>query len=186
MKVAAWRWVRWSEFGVEELGEAGVVGHVLEVGVGACLDAVFAVEADGFGKVFQADVGVAGHAGEDGEAVEGVVGTVVFEDDLLEFGARVLVVAFVEQGDRVVVAFLVREEGGFALGDLLEAGIDVHADALGEVRWAGGEHLAECGVGLFVLALLHKADGGFVEGEGVGAGLVAGGSGNPGEGARAF
>ena len=63
-------------FGVEEFGEAGVVGHALEVGVGAGLDAVLGVEADGFGEVLDAVLGVAGHAGEQGEAVEGVVGGV--------------------------------------------------------------------------------------------------------------
>jgi len=37
------------------------------------LDAVARVETDGFGEVLEAVVGVSGHAGEDGEAVEGVV-----------------------------------------------------------------------------------------------------------------
>ena len=74
------------------------------------------VEPDGFGEVLEAVVRVAGHAGEDGEAVEGVVGVVVLGDDLLELAARVLVVAVVEQGDGVVVALLVGEEGGLALG----------------------------------------------------------------------
>ena len=72
------------------------------------------------------------------------------------------------------------------LDDLLQAGVDVHADALGEIGRAGGEHLVEGSVGLLVFALLHQAEGGFVEGEGVGAGLVAGWRGDSGEGARAF
>ena len=76
------KWIRAaaSDLGVEEFGEAWVVGHILEVGVGAGLDAVPGVEADGLGEVFEAEVGVAGHAGEDSQAIEGVVGLVVFGD----------------------------------------------------------------------------------------------------------
>src|ERR1035441_7928206 len=94
---------RGLHLGVEEFGEAGVVGHILEVGVGAGLDAVFCVEADGLSEVFEAGVGFAGHAGEDGETIEGVVGLIVLGEDFLVMGARVLVVAFVQQGDGVVV-----------------------------------------------------------------------------------
>ncbi len=88
-------------------------------------------------------MGVAGHAGEDGEAVEGVVRLVVRLEDGVELLAGVLVVAVVEQGDGVVVALLVAGEVGLALGDLLEACVDVHADAVGEIAGAGGEELVE-------------------------------------------
>ena len=80
--------------------------------------------------------------------------------------AGVLVVAVVEQGDGVVVALFVAGEGGRALGDLQDAGVDVHADAVGEIGGAGGEHLVEGGVRLVVLACLHQVEGGFVEREG--------------------
>ncbi len=172
-----------SDLGVEEFGEAGVVGHILEVGVGAGLDTVFGVEPDRLSEVLETGVGLSGHAGEDGETIEGVVGLFVFGDDLLELGARVLVVAFVEQGDGVVVAFLQGGELGFVFGALLEAGIDVHADALGKVGRAGGEHVVEGGVRLVEFALLHQAQGGFVLSEGAGAGAVDGCGRGPGEGA---
>ena len=157
------------DLGVEEFGEAGVVGHVLEVGVGAGLDAVAGVLADGLGEVLEAGVRVAGHAGEDGEAVEGVVGLVVGLEDGLELLAGVFVVAVVEQGDGVVVALFGVGEGGLALGDLLEAGVDVHADAVGEVAGAGGEHLVEGCRALVVFARLHEAECGLVVREGLGA-----------------
>ena len=90
-------------------------------------------------------MGVAGHAGENGEAVEGVVGLFVRLEDGLELLAGVLVVAVVEQGDGVVVALFGGGKGVLPLDDLLEAGVDVHADALGEVAGAGGQHLVEGG-----------------------------------------
>jgi len=71
--------------------------HVLEVGVGAGLDAVLRVEVDGLRKVLEAGVRIAGHAGEDGEAIEGVIGLAVLGGDFLEMGARVLVVTVIEQ-----------------------------------------------------------------------------------------
>jgi len=93
--------------------------------------------------------GVSGHAGEDGEAVEGVVRAGVVGEDFFQLGARVFVVAVVEQGDGVVVALLSGVEAGLVAGGLLGAGVDVHADALGEVCGAGGEQLFE-GVAGFV------------------------------------
>ena len=144
------------DLGVEEFGEAGVVGHVLEVGVGAGLDAVAGVLAYGLGEVFEAGVGIAGHAGEDGEAVEGIVRLVVGLEDGLELLAGVFVVAVVEQGDGVVVALLGGGEGVLALGGLLEACVDVHANAVGEVAGTGGQHLGEGCVGVFKLAGLHE------------------------------
>src|SRR5436305_13329559 len=105
--------------GVEELGEEGVVGHVLEVGVGAGLDPVAGVLADGLGEVFEAGVGIAGHAGEDGETVEDVVGLVVGLEDGLELLAGVFVVAVVEQGNSVVVALLRGSKGVLAFCGLL-------------------------------------------------------------------
>src|SRR5580704_4564543 len=100
------------DLGVKELGEAWVVGHVLEVRVGAGLEAVARILADGLGEVLEAGVGVAGHAGEDGEAVESVVSLVVDLEDGLELFACVLVMAVVEERDGVVVALLGGGEGG--------------------------------------------------------------------------
>ena len=73
------------------------------------------IEADGFGKMFEAGVGVARHAGEHGEAVEGVVGGLVGGEDGLELLAGVFILAVVKQRNRVVVALFVREELGLAL-----------------------------------------------------------------------
>jgi len=146
-------------FGVEEFGEAGVVGYGVEVGVGAGLEAVLGVEADGFGEVVDALLGVAGHAGEQGEAVEGVVRGFVLQENLLEVLAGVFVVAVVQQRDGVVVPLFVAFEAGGSLGDLGDAGRDVHADAVGEVVWGAFQHQDEGGVGLFVLAGLHELEG---------------------------
>lgn len=52
-----------SDFGVEEFGEAGVLGDAVEVGVEAGLEAVLSVETDGLSEVVDAGVGVAGEAG---------------------------------------------------------------------------------------------------------------------------
>ncbi len=161
----------WGELdlGVEQVGEARVVGHVLEVGVGAGLDAVAWIVADGLGEVLEALVAVSGEAGEDGEAVEGVVGGGMLLQDELEVLACVFVVAQVEQGDGVVVLFFVAGEAGFAFRDLEQAGVDVHADAVGEVSGGAGEHLVEGGVGFVVLALLHELQSGLIAGDGLGA-----------------
>ena len=97
-------------FGVEELGEAGIVSHVLKVGVGAGLDAVAGIVMDGLGEVFEAIGGVAGHAGEDGESVEGVVGCGVGRQDGFEMVSCVFVLAVVEQRDGVVVLLLMAGE----------------------------------------------------------------------------
>ena len=157
------------DLGVEELGEARVVGHVLEIGVGAGLNAVAGVVLDGFGEVFEALVRIAGHAGEEGHAVEGVVCVGCGGEDLAQVVAGVLVLAFVEQGDGVVVLFFGVGEVVLAFGRLHKAGVDVDADAVGELRGRGEQHLVEGGVGLLVLALLHELEGSLVAGEGGGA-----------------
>jgi len=146
-------------FGVEEFGEAGVVGYGVEVGVGAGLEAVLGVEADGFGEVVDALLGVACHAGEQGEAVEGVVRGFVLQENFLEVLAGVFVVAVVEKRDGVVVPLFVAFKAGGALGDLGDASGDVHADAVGEVVWGGVEHQDESRVRLLVLAGLHELEG---------------------------
>ena len=67
------RYLRFArlDLGVEELGEARVVCHVLEVGVGAGLDTISRVETDSLGEVLEACMGISGHAGQDGEAIKG-------------------------------------------------------------------------------------------------------------------
>src|SRR5947209_1086430 len=95
------------DLGVEELGESGIVRHVLKIGVGTCLDTVARVTPDGLGEVLEAGLAVAGHGGEQGQTVEGIVGVLVILEDLLELLASVLVMAVVEQGDSVVVALFV-------------------------------------------------------------------------------
>jgi len=55
------------------------------------------------------------------------------------------------------------------LGGLLEAGVDVHADAVGEVAGSGGEHLVEGCARVFVLAGLHELERGLIEAEGLSA-----------------
>jgi hypothetical protein len=154
-----------SAFGVKEFGEAGVVGYAVEVGVEAGLETVLAVEANGFGEVMDAGVGVAGHAGKEGEAVESVVGGLLLEEDGLKVGAGVFVVAVVEQGDGVVVALFVGLEAGGALVNLRDAGGDVHADAVGEILWCGLEHFGEGVVGLLVFPGLHELERGLIEAE---------------------
>jgi len=178
--------LRRSDLGIEEFGEARVVRHVLEVGVGAGLDAVARVEADGLGEVLQAVVGISGHAGEDGESVKGIVGAGVLCEDGFEMSACVFVVAVVEQGDGEVETFLAGEELGLTSRGLLGACVDVHANPLGQFSGAGGEQLLEGGGGLVELAVLHEPEGGFVTGECLGA-LAAGGCGDgSGNGARTF
>ena len=175
---------RGLDFGVEELGEAGVFGDSIEVRVEAGLEAVLAVEADGFGEVFDAGVVVAGERGEQGKAVEGIVGRLLFEEDFLEVLAGVFVVALVEQGDGVVVALFVGLKAGRALVDLCDAGGDVHADAVGEVLRRGLEHLGERFVGFVILAGLHELERGLIESEGGLAGGVVGVLRISGEGPR--
>jgi hypothetical protein len=165
-------WFPELNLGVEEFGEAGVVGHVLEVGVGAGLDAVSGVVVDGLGEVVETASGVAGHAGQDGEAVESVVGGGVGGEDGVEVLARVFVVTVVEERDGVVVLLFVAVERGLAFGDLADAGVDVHADAVAKVAWAGKEHLVEGSVGLIVFALLHELEGGLVIGDHLGSTVV--------------
>ena len=89
--------------GVEQLGKAGIVGHVLEVGVGACLDAVVRVQADRLGQLFETGVRIASHAGEHGQTIECIVGLVVRGDDPFQLAARVFVVAVIQQRYGVVV-----------------------------------------------------------------------------------
>jgi hypothetical protein len=102
---------------------------------------------------------------EQGEAVEGVVGGLVLEEDLLEVLAGVFVVALVEQGDGVVVTLFVSLEVGGAFVDLADAGGDVHADAVGEILGCGVEHRGEGFVGLLILAGLHELERALIEGE---------------------
>ena len=71
-------------------------------------------------------------------------------------------------------------------GSLLGAGVDVHADSLGEVGGAGGKQFFEGCAGLVELCLLHKAERGFVLGEGMGARAVGGCWRDPSEGVRTF
>ena len=174
------------DLGVEEFGEAWVVCHVLEVGVGAGLDAVARIETDGLGEVLEAIVGVAGHAGEDGETVKGKIGAVVLGEDGFEMGARVFVVSVVEQGDGEVEAFLAGEEFGNVARGLLGAGVDIHADALGQVGGAGSKQLLEGRRGFVELTVLHETKRGFVAGEGLGALVVCGCGNRAGNGTGAF
>jgi hypothetical protein len=76
----------------------------------------------------------------------------------------------------------VRAKGIGALGDLEQAGIDVHANALGEFGRAREQHLVERGVGLLVLALLHEVDGSLIAGDGGGSAAVGGNGHGAGEG----
>ena len=173
-----------SDFGIEEFGEARIFSDAIEVGVVTGLEAVLTFEADGFGEVLDAGVVVAGEGGEQGEAVEGVVGRLLFEEDFLEVLASVFVVALVEQGDGVVVALFVRLEVGGAFVDLCDAGGDIHANAVGEILRRGLEHFGEGVVGLIVFAGLHELERALVEGERGLAGGVRGVLCVSGEGAR--
>ena len=66
-------------------------------------------------------------------------------------------------------------EVGRALVDVADAGGDVHADAVGQLGWGGGEHFMEGRMGLFVLAGVHEAHGGLIEREGLVASSHIGG-----------
>jgi hypothetical protein len=171
-------------FGVEEFGEAGVVGYAVEVGVKAGLETVLIVEADGLGEVFDASVVVAGHAVKESEAVKGVVGGFFFEEDVLKMLAGVVIIAVVEQRDGVVVALFVGLEGCGAFVNLRDAGRDVHTDAIGEVLWCGLEHFGEGFVGLLIFAGLHELERGLIERERGFASGIVGVLGIAGESAR--
>ncbi len=158
--------------GVEKFGKAGVVGDGVEVGVIARQEAILGVQADGLSEVFDALFGVAGHACEQGEAVEGVVGGVMIQKDGVEVLARVLVVPVIEERDGVIVSLFVRLEGGGAFVDLRDTGGDVHADALGEIGWGIGEHLQKGFVCLIEFTGLHELEGRLVKTEGGLAGGV--------------
>jgi hypothetical protein len=56
----------WLYLGVEELGEAGIFGYAVEIGVKARLEAVLAIETDGFGEVLDAGVVITGEGGKEG------------------------------------------------------------------------------------------------------------------------
>ena len=140
---------------------------------------------DGFGEVFEALVGVAGHAGEQGHAVEGIVGLGGDREDLAEVHPGVVELAFVEQGDSVVVLLFGVGEVVFAFGHLHEACVDVDADAVGELGGCGKQHLVEGGVRLLVFALLHKLESSLVAGERGGAACVELLCGSSGENAGA-
>ena len=110
-----------------------IVGDRVEVGVQPRLEAVLAVQPDRLGEVLDAALGVAGHAGQQCKTVKGVVGGLLFQQDLGQVFARIVVVPVVQQRDGVVVALFVALELGRSLVDLRDARRDVHADAVGQI-----------------------------------------------------
>ena len=97
-------------FRIEQLGEARIVGHVLEIGVAARLDAVLRIELDGGDQVLQALLGLAGNAVEDGEAVVCVIGRGVFLEDAIELVTSILVISRIKERNGVVILLAGRRE----------------------------------------------------------------------------
>lgn len=163
---------------IEQLGEAGVVEHGLEVVVGAGLEAVSGVHLDGAGEIVEAALGAAGDGVEEGEAVVGVIGVRVRLEDAAELLGGLLKVAGVELRDGVIEALLGGEEAEAVALQLAAAGVDVHAAALDDFRRSGGDELLKGGESLFIFALLHEGDGCLV--------MLEGGSGGRSGMAAAF
>lgn len=160
------------DFGVEQFGEAGVVGHVLEVSVGASLEAIAAIGSNGLGEAIEAVFDLSGDGLKDGETVVGIGGLGAEVEDGKELLAGFFEVVGVEQGDGVVVLLFegVKDEG--AAGELTLAGADVHAAPLGCVAGCGGQQLFKRDEGFFEFGLLHELQGGLVvlvEGASVGS-----------------
>ena len=149
---------RSAHFGVEQFGEAGIVGHIDKIGVAAGLDAVGRIELDGASEMVEGLLGLAGHAVEQGHAVMGKVGLRRSGEDGFELIAGFLIGADVEERDGVVVLLLGGFEAEGGLGAVALADGEVDAGALEDLgRGLAGE-LVEEDAGLLKLALLHELD----------------------------
>jgi len=111
------------------------------------------IEADGFGEVLEVSGGASPvMAGENCKSVTKRTQSAhgVFRQGcVFRMGACVFVVAFVEQGDSEVEAFLAGVEFGFLFRDFCwYAGAHVHTDALCQIRGAGGSNWLNAAEGL--------------------------------------
>ncbi len=147
---------------VKQLGEARILGQVLEVGVVASLKAESRVQADGFIQTAQGVLDVAGHTVQSGDAVNHIVG---FRRLLLEFFkvlAGLNVVAQVHERDGIVEMLFRGFEVVVDLFQMLGAGTHVHGGAVGEFLAGAANNLLKMGLGLIELVLLQGAQAGLV------------------------
>src|SRR6185503_15756602 len=93
-------------FRVEQFGETRIVGHVVEVCVAAGLDAVLRIELNGFVKVVETFLGLPRDAVQNCQSIVGIIHQVAVGEQIFKLIASVLVVAGIQQGNRVVVLFL--------------------------------------------------------------------------------
>ena len=102
------------DFRIEELREPRIIGHVLEIGIVSRLEAIRAIQLDGFIQIAQTVLGAIGEAIQQSQTVEGKVGLSVLLQNLFHVAARLVIRAGVHQGDGIVVVLACRLKGGSA------------------------------------------------------------------------
>src|SRR6266568_1159176 len=113
-----------TAFRIEQLGKAGIVSHVSEIGIVAGLEAVAGIEPDCFGQVLETLAGAAGKTFKHGEAVPDKVQSRTLGRQVLKVLTGSYEVAEVHKRDGEVVVLLWSVEGVLNPIRLLIANID--------------------------------------------------------------
>src|SRR5438445_7187662 len=147
---------------IQQLSEARIVRHVLEVRVVACLEAVLRIQTDGFAKVFQRAFHLAGETIHHGQAVIGKIGPGIALEYLFHVSARLIKLAAVQERNCVIKVLFVGFKAGGGAGKLLIAQIQMDAGAIHEFAVPGGKDLLQEGLGFLEFVLLHRLDSTFI------------------------
>src|SRR6202158_4211970 len=130
-------------FGIEQLGEARIVGYVAEVRVIAGLKTIAGVEPDGLGQVLETLRGAPGEALQHGQAIPDEVERGTLAGEVLEMLAGGDEVAEVHEGDDEIVVLLGGGKGVLDLIQLLVTDVDVDLGAIAQLADSGFNHLLE-------------------------------------------
>src|SRR5215469_1764246 len=133
-----------SWIGIQQLGKAGILGEILEVGVVACLETQLWVQPKGFVQMAQRIFHMTRQTIQRGQPVCDVVRFGVLLEQLIEMLAGGDVITNVHERDCVVEVLFRRFELGCRGSiEMLTANAEMNGCAVGQLLAGSGKHLLE-------------------------------------------
>src|SRR5579883_981031 len=143
-------------FRIKQLSKARIINHVLEIRVGARLNAVLAIQLDRRSQMLQAFLRLSRHAVQHRQSVMRKVRPLVLFQDIFQVVTRIFIIAGIQQRDRIVILLAQARKRSCTLLGLPFARCQIDLRSLYQLWRRSRQQLLKCGARFVELGFLHQ------------------------------